>query len=115
MRRTLLAGVVALIATGANAQAVIDGSDASLQKNDVAAVVQLVARYLRDPSTAEGKGLVDAGGVYCGFVNAKTKFGGYAGFRRFVAAIEPRPFILFVAARNEGQFEPSAAIISSPE
>lgn len=54
---------------------------------------QRIAAQLRDPSSAEFRGLelrryvfeAQPGTAVCGEVNAKNGFGGYAGFSRFYA------------------------------
>lgn len=48
---------------------------------------QAVRRKLLDPGAAQFREvfLADRGGHVCGQVNAKNKFGGYVGFKRFVA------------------------------
>ena len=49
---------------------------------------ELVAAQLFDPSSAQFRNLYVSTrnpGVICGEVNGKNRFGGYVGFRRFVA------------------------------
>lgn len=51
---------------------------------------QAVERKLRDPSSAEYRGIrvlhsPNSAATVCGEVNAKNAFGGYAGFERFVS------------------------------
>lgn len=54
----------------------------------VRAAKAAVAESLRDPSSAEFRGIRRVGkNVICGEVNGRTVFGGYAGFRRFAAII----------------------------
>jgi hypothetical protein len=102
----------ATLATSTSAQTVIDDSAARFPPDDVKAVLRLVGAQLRDPVSAQIRGLKQSGpGYYCGYVNAKTTFGGYAGFRAFVVGLEPI-HVGFSAPGNEGQFERSAFIIS---
>ena len=104
--------LVSVIATSTSAQTVIDDSAARFPPDDVKAVLRLVGAQLRDPVSAQIRGLKQSGpGYYCGYVNAKTTFGGYAGFRAFVVGLEPI-HVGFSAPGNEGQFERSAFIVS---
>jgi hypothetical protein len=104
--------LVSVIATSTSAQTVIDDSAARFPPDDVKAVLRLVGAQLRDPVSAQIRGLKQSGpGYYCGYVNAKTMLGGYAGFRAFVVGLEPI-HVGFSAPGNEGQFERSAFIIS---
>ena len=45
----------------------------------------VVSRSLKDPSSAQWRGLYIRGIMLCGEVNAKNAYGGYVGFRRFYA------------------------------
>lgn len=53
---------------------------------------QLVRAALRDPRSADFRNDRERGAVLCGEVNAKNGFGGYTGYRRFVAS---RSTVLF--------------------
>lgn len=63
---------------------------ASLSKADQAALLENVRASLKDPSSAqfEKVRLSSNGAAVCGKVNAKNGFGGYVGFRDFVASHE---------------------------
>lgn len=106
-------GLAAMFATSASAQTVIDDSAARFPPDDVKAVLRLVGAQLRDPVSAQIRGLKQSGhGFYCGYVNAKTALGGYAGFRAFGLRLDPALLAFVSAPGNEGQFERSAFIIS---
>ena len=66
--------LVSVIATAASAQTVIDDSAARFPPDDVKAVLRLIGAQLRDPVSAQIRGLKLSGpGFYCGYVNAKTR------------------------------------------
>lgn len=47
-------------------------------------VVDAVKGLLKDPDSAQFKGVVQTGpSTYCGWVNAKNGYGGYSGFQLF--------------------------------
>jgi hypothetical protein len=51
------------------------------------AVIEAVKAQLKDPDSAQFKGIVQSGpSTYCGWVNAKNGFGGYSGFQLFYDA-----------------------------
>lgn len=84
-----IAAVASGMANSANAQAVVDGSSAGLNTGMVEAAIATATKELRDPSSAQFKGLrlihtsAARPEVICGYVNAKNGFGGYAGFKPF--------------------------------
>lgn len=84
-----VAAVASGIAQGANAQAVVDGSSSGLDNEVVQAAIATATKELRDPSSAQFKGLrlihtsPARPEVICGYINAKNGFGGYAGFKPF--------------------------------
>lgn len=58
---------------------------------------EFVSKNLKDPSSAEFRNQ----SRLCGEVNAKNSFGGYTGFRRFIAANEN-----MVVIEGDGRMEP---------
>lgn len=78
-------------ATGASAQATIDGSEMGLDPETIKNLISVVTKDLLDPTAAQFRGLQHPSGQYtlhpertiCGFVNGKNAFGGYVGFRPF--------------------------------
>lgn len=94
-----LAALLAFSAGAAGAQTMVTSRDAA---KIAAAAKANIVKKLKDPGSAKFRGLFisasefpDGGKVYtihslCGEVNAKNSYGGYSGFRRFVAnAIAP--------------------------
>lgn len=116
MHRTAV--LFALVSAGISAdatqaQTVIDDSAAQTPRS--AEVIRVVASQLRDADSAQIRGLkriVDDN--YCGWVNAKTRSGGYAGFRPFIVSLAPPAYAIFQGYGNEGQLDPGATVISMP-
>lgn len=74
-------------------------NDAAMQEIKVQRVVRgFVSKHLKDPDSAEFR---NQSGM-CGEVNSKNSFGGYAGFRRFMAANEN-----LVVFEGDGRMEPA--------
>ncbi|MEW9304751.1 hypothetical protein [Labrys neptuniae] len=102
MKSLFLAVMLMSTAGAASAQTVMDGTEKRIGEKGIAEINGLMGRALKDPYSAQLKLLslhrskenVDS---YCGAVNAKNEFGGYVGFRLFVAIdkqrllISPRP------------------------
>jgi hypothetical protein len=44
-----------------------------------------IAEQLKDPGSAQFRNVVDRGELVCGEVNAKNSFGGYGGYKPFLA------------------------------
>jgi len=57
----------------------------SIDEKTMMRMKEEVAKDFLDPDSARFRGVVptEKGGVLCGFVNAKNRFGGYVGFRPF--------------------------------
>ena len=115
MRQVFLISVLfCAVSVGAvRAQTVIDNSATQIQRGDE--VIRVVASQLRDADSAQIRGIkhiVDDN--YCGWVNAKTLRGGYAGFRPFIVSLAPPAFAIFQGYGNEGQLDPGATVISMP-
>lgn len=84
MRRIVLAAAL-LVASGALAQdAFVPRPITDAEKE---AIRQAVRKKLNDPDSAMFRWNPDVlhGATYCGFVNSRNKFGGYAGFVPFQA------------------------------
>lgn len=77
----------------ARAQIVDDGSDAAIGKVDARAVLDLIARHLKESSDAKVTSLRRSeGAVICGSVNVKNQDGLYLGERGFVADLANASF-----------------------
>lgn len=72
------------------------------QEKTIAAAQDSIKRGLKDPNSAEFQNLRIAnynnGKVVCGEINAKNSYGGYVGYKRFVAGISGA---LIFSASNE--------------
>lgn len=59
------------------------------QEKTIAAAQEAVKKGLKDPDSAKFQNLritdYDGGKVVCGEINAKNSYGGYVGYKRFVA------------------------------
>jgi hypothetical protein len=87
MKSTLLAGLIAV--TALSTGAVLAQSDAE-DSSQFAGAKKAVIEKLKDPGSATFKDLAVSKNnkyVVCGHVNAKNSYGGYVGFRRFVAFV----------------------------
>ncbi len=91
MKRWLVAGaIVALIASSAAAQQVMDGSEQKLDPEDRKLVLKMVTRGFFDPASSQfyslgyqiAQGKIEKKTV-CGYVNAKNRMGGYVGIEPF--------------------------------
>lgn len=51
----------------------------------IAQAKESVTRKLKDPESARFRGVFTMRGSVCGEVNAKNSYGGYVGFKRFLA------------------------------
>jgi hypothetical protein len=77
-----LAGLASVSANGAE---FLDRTKDAIAPEILDAAVAAVVNDLRDPGSAQFRGLVMAKpNVLCGFVNGKNGFGGYAGFTPFL-------------------------------
>lgn len=87
MRLVLVA--LLLSATAAQAQSVIDGSDAGIDPSVLKSALFEVTKELRDPASAQARQVAlihpsaERPDVICGFINAKNGFGAYVGFKPF--------------------------------
>ncbi len=80
-----------LIATPAQSQVVVDGSDSSFDTSDRALLLSVLKSKLRDPKTARVRGIVQTKpGVYCGEVSTRGRDGEYGDFTRFVVETKIR-------------------------
>jgi hypothetical protein len=90
-----IAAITALVLLGACGA--VDG--------DIAAAKQAVAGELKDPDSAEFRNVRKVGaGTVCGEVNGRSLFGGYAGYRRFIAIWNGDGKPPFVAVEDPGSF-----------
>lgn len=63
------------------------------EQSKIDVLKERVTELLKDPESAQFKSLsLTPGGVLCGEVNARNSFGGYVGFKKFVAT-EEKTFI----------------------
>lgn len=74
-----------LVLPGAQAQSVVDGSEATIGAESAAAVVALVRRELRDPEARIGALHKGRAGALCGTVDIRNRMGVHTGPRGFVA------------------------------
>lgn len=81
MKKLLLASVLVAMSVSESTAVEQTPIDETTMRN----LQDTVPRDFFDPGSAQFRDLVltDGGGVVCGFVNAKNKFGGYVGFRPF--------------------------------
>lgn len=79
-----------LLASTANAQQVMDGSDKAFKEPLAATVVGLLVGKTLDPYSAQIIRLRPsrdaASGDVCGLVNLKNQYGGYGGFQPFMVS-----------------------------
>jgi hypothetical protein len=90
----IVALVFALAAPAAAlSQTIVDGSETKVPQGDFAAVIAArIGGRLKDPASAQYRnlGIGDAPGTasWCGEVNARNGFGGYAGFKPFLIVLD---------------------------
>lgn len=86
MKRILL---IALLAAACTAQASPKAKPKPVAKPDpIATAHEWVKDVLKDPDSAKFRNeFLARDGAVCGFVNAKTTYGGYGGFKRYI--VEP--------------------------
>lgn len=88
--RLVVVLAVALVASGSQAQSVIDGSDKAIATEALAKLTGLLAQEVHDPRSIQIKNLSThpRNGALCGSFNSKNAFGGYTDFRRFRQSAE---------------------------
>lgn len=86
MRRRMAAlAALPLLASAAQAQTVVDGSDASLGVDAAGPVLALIGRQMRDPEARVSGLRKGRGGALCGSVDLRNRMGTYTGPQPFVA------------------------------
>lgn len=90
MKMTIAAALI-LLAGGAHAQTVTDGSDAGVPKDLLQTLTSRIAKEAFDPAAVQFRNLRtkqmdDWGTTLCGEVNGKNRFGGYIGYQPFFYA-----------------------------
>lgn len=77
---------IALVATSASAQTVMDGSDRTLNEQQLSRLKTILNETLNDPYGAQLQKLkIVAPDRLCGSINARNSYGGLTGFRHFGA------------------------------
>lgn len=80
------------------------GADfAPLTEADKAAIRQAIKRELTDPDSAQFRWNPERRDsvIYCGFVNSRNRFGGYAGFTLYEVMIDQRGVFLVQLVRDD--------------
>jgi hypothetical protein len=82
--------VIALVMIVSSAEAAPKQKAKPVAKSDPIAIArERVKNILKDPDSARFRSeFVARDGTVCGFVNAKNSYGGYDGFRRYIAEAE---------------------------
>jgi hypothetical protein len=112
--RTIVAIFLCGAISTAHAQIIVDRSDAGLPPDDVKIVLEGVAAYLRDPASAQVRGLRRVGNtsVYCGEVNPKKAAG---EFRLFAARAGLHQLVIFQSTGDDREFDDSTVFLPLAE
>ncbi|CAO4154482.1 hypothetical protein [Methylorubrum aminovorans] len=91
LRKTALAALLILSGLrGAEAQTVVDGSEAGVGAEAAHTALSLIEQHMRDPEARVADLRIGRAGALCGTVDVRNRMGAYTGPRPFVADLSEK-------------------------